>query len=249
MHPKSAKELDAKWRSRPWYHRPSGGPGGLPNSRDDLNLRLRRALSWLERAEKEYETEEDLDAAFIFHWIAFNALYEQFGTSSIYRDKKEDEKRREYVGRIVAIQNSKSTINSIVWSVLRDEIQKMLENRFVYAPYWSHRNNPAEARNWKLRFDRDRKRALQALSEKRTGDVLCELFYRLNTLRNQLLHGGATWKGRVNRNQVEPGARIMALLVPNFIDVMIEQPNAGWGSPRYPVVREGAPLSGWTGTG
>ena len=159
MRPKSAATLDAKWKSCPWYRKPSGAPGERRHLQDDLNLRLRRALSWLERAEKEYGIEEDLDAAFIFSWMAFNAVYEQFGTSSVYRDKKEDEKRREYVGRIVAIQNSKSEINSIVWSVLRDEIQKMLENRFVYAPYWSHRNNPAKARNWKQRFNRDRKRA------------------------------------------------------------------------------------------
>ena len=248
MRPKFAATLNARWKSCSWYHKPSGEPGQPRHSKDDLNLRLRRALSWLERAEKEYAT-EDLDAAFIFYWIAFNAVYEQFGTSSVYKDKREEEKRREYVGRIVAIQDSKSRINSTVWSVLRGEIQKMLENRFVYAPYWSHRNNPAEARNWEQRFNRDRKRALRALSGKRTGDVLCELLYRLNTLRNQLLHGGATWKGRVNRNQVEPGARIMALLVPNFIDVMIEHPNADWGIPRYPVVREEAPLSGWTGAG
>ena len=44
-------------------------------------------------------------------------------------------------------------------------------------------------------------------------------------------------------------ARIMASLAPHFIDVMIEHPNAGLGSPRYPVVREEAPLSGWTGAG
>ncbi|MDE2766044.1 MAG: HEPN domain-containing protein [Chloroflexota bacterium] len=42
---------------------------GFPNT---LNLRMRRALSWIERAEKEAD---DPDAAFIFYWIAFNAAY------------------------------------------------------------------------------------------------------------------------------------------------------------------------------
>ena len=44
--------------------------------RDDfpqsLSLRVHRALSWLNRAEME---QEDLDASFIFLWIAFNAAY------------------------------------------------------------------------------------------------------------------------------------------------------------------------------
>ena len=39
-----------------------------------VGLRVHRALSWLERAEKE---EDDPDAAFIFYWIAFNAAYAQ----------------------------------------------------------------------------------------------------------------------------------------------------------------------------
>ena len=39
-----------------------------------LGLRMRRALSWLGRAEKETKDGDD-DAAFIFYWIAFNAAY------------------------------------------------------------------------------------------------------------------------------------------------------------------------------
>ena len=77
--------------------------------------------------------------------------------------------------------------------------------------------------------------------------VLCNLFDRLYTLRNQLLHGGATWNSSMNRDQVESGGRIMSCLVPHFIDVMIEHPDAGWGTPRYPPVREEGPLSGFPG--
>ena len=42
------------------------------NFPENLGLRVHRALSWLERAEKETE---DQDAAFIFYWISFNAAY------------------------------------------------------------------------------------------------------------------------------------------------------------------------------
>ena len=246
MRPKSATALEAKWQSRPWYHKPSGAPGEPRHPQDDLNLRLRRALSWLGRAEKEYNA-RDFDAAFIFYWIAFNAMYEQLGTSWV-DDKYEREKRGDYFGRVVDL-DSPGMIYATIWSVLRNDVERILENRYVYDAYWKHRNNPAEARNWEQWFRRDRKRALQALAEKRIEEVLCELFFRLNTLRNQLLHGGATWKSSVNRHQVKPGARIMASLVPHFIDLMIKRPDHGWGAPRYPVVRENAPLSGATGTG
>ena len=39
---------------------------------DALQLRIHRALSWIGRAEREAD---DDDAAFIFYWIAFNAVY------------------------------------------------------------------------------------------------------------------------------------------------------------------------------
>ena len=242
MRPKSARALEAKWKSGPWYHKPSGEPGEPPHPSDDLNLRLRRVLSWVGRAENEYKA-PDFDAAFIFYWIAFNAMYGRLGTSSV-DEVYEKDSRRDYFDRIVTFADAESVIYDTIWSVLRDEIERMLENRYVFEPYWRHRNNPAEDRDWEQRFDKARERATEAIRRTRTKDVLCELFFRLNTLRNQLIHGGATWNSSVNRNQVEPGARIMASLVPHFIEVMIEHPD-GWGVPRYPVVRESGPQSGW----
>ena len=42
--------------------------------------------------------------------------------------------------------------------------------------------------------------------------------------------------GSVNRNQVKDGARILAFLVPLFIDIMMDNPRVDWGAPYYPVV-------------
>lgn len=69
-----------------------------------------------------------------------------------------------------------------------------------------------------------------------TVDVLAILFDRLYVLRNQLMHGGATWNGSVNRAQVRDGARIMAFLVPLFLKLMLDNPAEPWGAPRYPPV-------------
>lgn len=64
-------------------------------------------------------------------------------------------------------------------------------------------------------------------------DILEELFDRLYVLRNQLLHGGSTWQGSVNRSQVQDGAAIMAFLVPHFINLMLDNPTTDWGIPPY----------------
>ena len=236
MRPPSAEELTRKWEKAPWsrsLHDPS-----KPYEYDSLDLRLCRAISWLERAEVE-KSRADADAEFIFHWIAFNAMYGQLENSST--DKGEAYYWSNYfhrIDRIVVFADSKSVIYDTVWSVCQGEIEAILNNRFVFEPFWTHHNNQAKCRKWEQRFVDARDKAKQAFDNRQTETVLCKLFDRLYTLRNQLLHGGAKWKSTVNRNQVEKGAKIMSLLVPYFIDVMIEHPKGwgGWGAPRYPVV-------------
>ena len=81
----SAEVLDEKWKNAAWR----GRLRDSSNRYDNLNLRLRRSLSWLRRADEEYyklsakapdsdaaDRKPDFDAAFIFYWIAFNAVYE-----------------------------------------------------------------------------------------------------------------------------------------------------------------------------
>ena len=244
MRPKPAATLEAKWKDCSWYHKPSASPGEPRHPQDNLNLRLRRALSWLKRAEAEYEG-QDFDAAFIFHWIGFNAAYGQRGPSSD-EDSRDWKDRRDYFTRIARFVESERVIYDTIWGNLLDQIKAVLGNRFVYEPYWKFRNGVVKHRNWKEQFDTARDEIEDAINHARTEEVLREMFCRLYTLRNQLLHGGATLNSSVNRNQVEPGATIMSFLVPHFIDVMIEHPD-GWGAPRYPVVRESGPQSGWTG--
>ena len=78
--------------------------------------------------------------------------------------------------------------------------------------------------------------ALRALGQTVTNRALVVVFDRLYVLRNQLVHGGATWNSSVNRHQVRDGADIMGRLVPAVIHIMMEDYNKLWGDPCYPVV-------------
>jgi hypothetical protein len=63
--------------------------------------------------------------------------------------------------------------------------------------------------------------------------------YRLteqDTLRNQLIHGGATWGSSINRDQVRDCVGFMGKLVPLVIEVMLDNPGTLWGDACYPVV-------------
>ena len=78
---------------------------------------------------------------------------------------------------------------------------------------------------------------LKALEHKNTQLILEILFDRLYTLRNQLMHGGATWNGKVNRSQVTDGQSIISFLIPNFLEIMMNNQNENWGKLNFPVVK------------
>ena len=52
-------------------------------------------------------------------------------------------------------------------------------------------------------------------------------------IRNQLIHGGATWKGSLNRSQVTSGTRILEKFIPVIIHLVIENADENWGSTYY----------------
>ena len=196
----------------------------------NLALRLHRSLSWIERADQEAE---DVDAAFIFFWIAFNAAYARDIPESY-----ETEERAlfgDYFEKIVRFDVNGSVYNAI-WSRFSGPIRLLLNNKYVFQPFWRDHNQPRKYGDWEDLFSRGQEMIGRALARQDTRLILSVLFDRLYVLRNQLFHGGATWNSGVNRRQVRDGAQIMAFLVPHFIELMMDHPDAGWGPPYYPVV-------------
>ena len=211
----TAAALKTKWES------------SFDEGQNDFNLRMRRATSWLARAEQELKADKpDYDAAFIFYWITFNAAYAQHsrehydGEQALFGD---------YFETVADLdKDANRAVYHAVWMKHNLEIRTLLENKFVFKPFWQN------ATNWRERFE-DNKRGIEiSFREWNTKDILATLFDRLYVLRNQLIHGGATWRSSVNRQQVEDGAAIMAFLVPHFINLMLDNPNiVNWGQPPY----------------
>ena len=197
---------------------------------DLLALRMRRALSWLERAEKE--TDDD-DAAFIFYWIAFNAAYAKDRPRDL--EMRERDHFADYFDIVLSLDTD-HTIYDAIWDRFSQSIRVLLNNKFVYQPFWSHHAGRGYD-NWEYTFERRKREVHTALAELDTKVILNTLFDRLYVLRIQLMHGGATWRGSVNRAQVGDGARIMAFLVPLFVGLMMSHPENDWGPPDYPVVK------------
>jgi len=192
-------------------------------------VRLHRAISWLARAEQE---SEDLDARFIFLWIAFNAAYaKQFGFESTERETLQT-----FISRLVEVDSEK-LLNAAVFRQFTGPIRVLIENKFVFEPFWKALRDHDASDRWKTLFLESSQRAMAAVMGGRTEVVLAIVFERLYVLRNQLVHGGATWNSQVNRGQVSDGARILGTLVPIIIGLMIEHSELDFGENLYPVVK------------
>jgi len=141
---------------------------------------------------------------------------------------------RDFFGKLIPI-DGEHRIYGEVWHHFPGPIEIILDNKFLFQPYWHDRHGVSGFADWEERFDREKGRLRTAQWNRETKLVLTTLFDRLYVLRNQILHGGATWNSSVNRAQVTDGAEILPCLVPIFIDLMMDNPNVFWGAPFYPV--------------
>ena len=71
------------------------------NCSEEFSVRIRRAMSWMQRAEQEYNKEADI--RFIFLWIGFNALYGQYIPSDKSSESKEAKIFRDFLGKILSL--------------------------------------------------------------------------------------------------------------------------------------------------
>jgi hypothetical protein len=197
---------------------------------ENLSLRVHRSLSWLNRAEI---ASEDLDAAFIFYWISFNAAYaddrNDFGESTTRSHFSE------YFEKVVSLDTDHRVYDAI-WRRFSQSIRTLLSNKFVFQPFWNHQNQVTGHEEWEKRFNASQKIIRSALQRRDTRIILETLFDRLYVLRNQLIHGGATWNSSVNRDQVRDGRNILGFLIPIFLNLMMDNPELDWGAPYYPIV-------------
>lgn len=173
-----------------------------------------------------------MDARFVLLWISFNSAYASTidaGSSS------ERGAFNSYFLTLVELDKQRR-IYDAVWSRFPKEIDQLLSNKFVFSPFWHHHNGVDGYHDWEQRLSASNRVSVRALKSFDTSKTLSIVFDRLYVLRNQLVHGGATWNSSTNRNQVRDGAAVLGWLVPIFIDVMMDNPDRDWGRPFYPVV-------------
>ena len=200
---------------------------------DKLGLRIHRALSWLERAEL---CEDDDDARFIFLWMALNSAY----ADDIQRlGATEQSVIDQFLKRLVSLDRQ-NLLYTLVWTKFAGPVRHLLDNQFVFQPFWDYQNGRIPENRWQRSFKGANRKVRRALRDtNQTATVLAIVLARLYTLRNQLMHGGATWRGSVNRDQIRDGTAILNDLVPLVIHLLTDSPDEDWGDPCYPVIGQG----------
>lgn len=210
--------------------------GQVPQRQHNAD-RMRRADSWHRRGEKATSDAEK----FIFLWISFNAAY---GAEVATVDFEENSRERDKFG--VFLQNivdrdEDDLLEEILLRRVPTLIRQLLENQYVFMPFWYAVSGSQRARNWEDQFQRANERVCKAKRYSNVRGVLLEVFLRLYTLRNQLFHGGATFAAGWSGQQVRHGAKIMEALVPVILEIMrvdIEMnPDSDvWGLIAYPRI-------------
>ncbi len=197
----------------------------------NFGIRVHRSISWLLRSERE---KNDPDARFIFLWIAFNGAY------SVYENREravglEREKLRKFLSKMVEVDRL-GEIYDIVWENYSSQIRSLLSNHYVFAPFWNFQNRIEGYEAWEEMFDQSQREVNRSLRDRNSVATLVHVFDRLYVLRNQLIHGGSTWNGQVNRPQVRNGADVMSMLVPIMINLMLDNAELDWGDVHYQVI-------------
>jgi hypothetical protein len=191
-------------------------------------VRLHRAISWLGRAEAECS---DDDARFIFLWISFNAAYaKEFGL-----DESERDRLAQFIQALLSADSEKH-LHQLLFKQFSGPIRTLLNNQFVFEPFWRALREHDSSNRWEEKFVGSKKAAMGSIMAGDTAKVLSIVFDRLYVLRNQLVHGGATWNSKVNREQLKDGSAIMMAITPIIIELMLDHPEMDFGEIMYPVV-------------
>ena len=196
---------------------------GFPET---MGLRVHRSISWIGRA----EAAADDDARFIFQWIAFNAAYadeQEFqgpapGERAAFAD---------FFAKNGARLDAERRIYNEIWEGFAGPIRVLMQNKYVFNPFWQHHNGIEGYEDWEERFKASAGAFARSFAAQDTARTLSFVFDRLYVLRNQLVHGGATWNSAVNRDQVRDGASILGIPHARLRRRHDGQPPRGLGAP------------------
>ena len=206
---------------RRWKPRLAGSPRHEP-----LRIRLHRACSWLQRVE-ELPAGDFLDAELIFRWIAIGSLYGRWDTEA-RQPLGERDSLAGFLDRIIDLD-----ANGAVTHVLEEHrklVMSIFDDAYLTRYFWEDPTDDRARKTRKTKFD-----ARTWYQQHNYKLILDRLMERIYLLRCQLVHGGATSGGRLNRTVVRRCSTMLGHLLPAILLVIIDHGHdEDWGPLCYP---------------
>ncbi len=212
-----------------------------PRISENIGVRIHRALSWLKASEENTKNKVDDSIAFITLWIAFNALYGQKNISKeVYSER---ESFNDFFSYILPC-DKEHEIKKIILTKYSNSYRIFIDNKFVFQSFWDFQNGLISETESQEKFDLSKEKShisLANLMSKEEYEEDCIIFLgilfdRLYLLRNQLIHGCATFAGKVNAEQIKLAKNILEDMVPILINILLENPEIDLGEIPYPVI-------------
>ena len=198
-----------------------------------LSDRLQRADSWVQAASEL--PPDRMHEAFIFLYIAFNCMY---GCRKYEGDQTQiGEDLRSFFSKLLVMHKKNiqqgGTILKDALAACQQDGAVLIRDRFLANRYWRG-TQPAVALQTKL--NKEAVGALQALADEEYGEYLSTVFQRISVLRNQVMHGCATYGARsYGRGSLAKSLRVLRVLVPAFYQLMRQYGhNLSWDPIPYP---------------
>jgi len=213
---------------------------GHRSARTENHTRMDRAISWLEC--HDACPEDKPDERFLFLWIAFNAAYGADDHVKFQRSKnKPDDHKKfdDFLHLIVQRDNGGRLVDFI--RTHTSSLREIMETRFLFIDFWRGEYSNADRSKWERYFEETKNSMKHALQNVRSGrrkdfdltTVLGFAFDRLYTLRNQLMHGNASWRDKYNRSSLKIGNAVLGSCIPVILEIMLEvtakNPDMLWG--------------------
>jgi hypothetical protein len=191
-------------------------------------IRLHRAISWVKCAE---DHENNPDLKFITLWIAFNACYADNDAHEFILSEKK--RFKDFIERLVKCDKEERFFK-LLWFKFSGPVRLLIDNKYAYKQFWDAQRG--ENIDWERLFNQSKIDSRNYLAHQQVSNLLELVLDRLYTVRNQLIHGGATYESKLNRSQVQDASQILEFLLPIIIDIMIYNIDEDWGVINYPVI-------------
>lgn len=203
-----------------------------------IRIRLHRALSWMDRADKIMVADpEGDDTTLIFYWIALNALYGTWDD-----ERRQPSPDRESLGLFIDLichHDAKQQRLPALFATHRGLIEGIVSDQMLVQHFWRDpdpvvpdADGPTPGVIFALR---------SAVRERRMSKALDIVLTRVYFARCQLVHGGATCGGELNRNAVRMCAQFLMLFLPEAALIIIDSAwaddKAPWADLCYPPLR------------